>query len=149
VSAAFPSSPPARAGGSLLREGAAALLVAGLVLASGAATAGGTDAAVARGAAAYGRCLACHAVAYDRVGPRHCGIGGRRAGGVAGFAYSDAMKASGLVWTRETLGRFLADPLATVPGTKMTYDGVKDPQVRADLVAYLLSLEPCGRPSGH
>ena len=89
------------------------------------------------GEALYPRCLACHALAYDRVGPRHCGLIGRRAGSVAGFDYSDAMKHSKLTWTRENLERFLADPLGTVPGTTMTYAGVPDAKERADLIAYL------------
>jgi len=89
------------------------------------------------GEAIYPRCLACHALAYDRVGPRHCGLIGRRAGSVAGFDYSDAMKQSKLTWTQQNLERFLADPLGTVPGTTMTYAGVPDAKERADLIAYL------------
>ncbi len=85
----------------------------------------------------YGRCLACHALAYDRVGPRHCGLFGRRAGSVPGFDYSPAMKKSGIVWDDKSLDRFLAAPMEAVPGTRMTYDGVKDPKDRADLIAYL------------
>jgi cytochrome c len=85
----------------------------------------------------YSRCLACHALEYDRVGPRHCGVVGRRAGSVPGFAYSDAMKRSKLVWNKANLDRFLADPAKTVPGTTMTYAGVKDAKERADLIAYL------------
>lgn len=89
------------------------------------------------GEALYPRCLACHALAYDRVGPRHCGLIGRRAGSVPGFEYSPAMKRSKLAWTKENLERFLADPVGTVPGTTMTYAGVPDPKERADLIAYL------------
>ena len=89
------------------------------------------------GEAIYPRCAACHALAYDRVGPRHCGLIGRRAGSVAGFDYSDAMKQSKLTWTQENLERFLADPPGTVPGTTMTYAGVPDAKERADLIAYL------------
>ena len=90
-----------------------------------------------RGEQVYARCMACHALAYDRVGPRHCGLLGRRAGSVPGFAYSPAMKNSGLVWDEKTLNRFLAKPLAVVPGTAMTYDGVPDAHDRSDLIAYL------------
>ena len=85
----------------------------------------------------YTRCLACHALAYDRVGPRHCGLFGRRAGSVPGFSYSAAMKKSGIVWNDKTLDRFLTRPLKMVPGSAMTYDGVADPKERADLIAYL------------
>lgn len=90
-----------------------------------------------RGEQVYARCLACHALAVDRVGPRHCGLFGRLAGSVPGFSYSEAMKKSKIVWNDKTLDRFLAKPLAMVPGTAMTYDGVPDPVDRADLIAYL------------
>lgn len=89
------------------------------------------------GEAIYGRCQACHALAYDRTGPRHCGLFGRRAGSVKGFAYSEAMKRSKIVWDDRTLNRFIGDPLGTVPGTSMGYAGVKDGKERADLIAYL------------
>jgi cytochrome c len=91
----------------------------------------------ARGEQLYARCAACHALASDRVGPRHCGLLGRRAGSVPGFLYTDAMKSSKLVWDEKTLDRFLAEPMAVLPGTSMTYDGVPDAQDRADLIAYL------------
>jgi cytochrome c len=99
----------------------------------------------ARGEKVAQRCLACHAVDRDRTGPHHAGLVGRRAGSVDGFAYSAAMKkagAGGLVWTRETLDRFLANPTRVVPGTRMGYAGVKDEQERADLIAYLERLSP-------
>lgn len=89
------------------------------------------------GEAIYARCLACHALAYDRTGPRHCGLLGRHAGSVKGFAYSVAMKRSGIVWNERTLDRFLANPLKAVPGTAMGYAGVADRKERADLIAYL------------
>jgi cytochrome c len=91
----------------------------------------------AAGEALYSRCLGCHAVEYNRTGPKHCGIIGRRAGSVPGYEYSAAMKKSGIVWNRKTLERFLADPTKTVPGTTMTYAGVPDAKERADLIAYL------------
>lgn len=108
-------------------------LAAALALAAG--TAAGADAA--RGEQVYARCAACHALQYDRVGPRHCGLLGRRAGSVPGFEYSAAMKQSGIVWTARTLDRFLAAPLEVVPGTTMTYAGIADAKERADLIAYL------------
>ena len=98
----------------------------------------------ARGEQIYGRCLACHALAYDRVGPRHCALIGRPAGSVPGFVYSPAMKRSGIVWTARSLDRFLAAPMQAMPGTAMTYDGITDAAERADLIAYL---EQAGRSS--
>jgi cytochrome c len=94
-----------------------------------------------RGEAIYARCLACHALAYDRVGPRHCGLLGRRAGSVRDFAYSPAMKQSAIVWDEKALDRFLAAPMKALPGTTMTYDGVPDRRQRADLIAYLRQID--------
>ena len=111
-----------------------ALAIVAALFGGGAAAAEGN---AARGEHLYDRCAACHALAQDRVGPRHCGLLGRRAGSVAGFDYSAAMKKSGIVWTARTLDRFLIAPTKEIPGTTMTYDGVADAQERADLIAYL------------
>lgn len=89
------------------------------------------------GAAIYERCLACHAMAVDRTGPRHCGLFGRRAGSMPGFEYSAAMKRSKIVWNAKTLDLFLSDPMRTVPGTSMGYAGVKDMNERRELITYL------------
>lgn len=85
----------------------------------------------------YARCTACHALAYDRVGPHHCGLQGRRAGSVPGFAYSPAMKNSGYIWDEKTLDRFLTQPMKALPGTTMTYAGIPDAKERSELIAYL------------
>lgn len=112
-------------------------LLLACALACGAAAAAGAAPDALHGEQVYNRCLACHALASDRVGPRHCGLLGRRAGTVPGFAYSQAMKNSRLVWDEKTLNLFLAKPLKVVPGTAMTYDGVPDAKDRSDLIAYL------------
>jgi cytochrome c len=104
-------------------------------VALGAANAAAADAA--RGADVYTRCLACHSLASDRVGPHHCGLIGRKAGSVPGFTYSEAMKKSKLTWDEKTLDRFLQNPMKMVPGTSMTYAGVPDAKDRADVIAYL------------
>lgn len=100
-------------------------------------TAAAVEGSPAAGETIYSRCLACHSLAYDRTGPRHCGLLGRKAGSVKGFAYSDAMRRSKIVWSEKTLDRFIVDPMKAVPGTAMGYAGVKDPKERADLIAYL------------
>jgi len=110
-------------------------LFAVALLASAAAWAADGD--PARGEAVYQRCLACHALEHNRVGPRHCGLFGRRSGSLPGYAYSAAMKKYGVVWNEETLDRFVENPLKTVPGTRMGYAGIKDAGERADLIAYL------------
>ena len=121
-----------------MRAVAAFLLLASAgLLASGLAGAGTASPEIAAGRGIYERCGACHSLERDRVGPRHCSLFGRRAGSVPGFAYSDAMRNSGIVWNRRTLDRFLADPVGTVPGTFMTYAGIRDPEERAQLLAFL------------
>ena len=112
-----------------------ALLAGALALCAALSAEAAPDAT--RGEQIYARCLACHALTFDRVGPRHCGLLGRRAGSVPGFDYSPAMKNSKITWNEKTLDRFLMNPLDMVPGTTMTYDGVSDANDRADLMAYL------------
>ena len=93
-----------------------------------------------RGRQAYeARCGGCHSVDADRIGPRHAGVVGRRAGSVPGFAYSDALRNSGLTWDAALLERWLANPEALVPGQRMGYQ-LADAQARADIVAYLSTL---------
>jgi cytochrome c len=104
---------------------------------SGLAGAGHADGDPVKGEQIYHRCQGCHSVDRNRIGPMHKGLFGRQAGSVPGFAYSDAMKNSGIVWNEQTLDQFLEDPRKMVPGTKMTYAGVKSAQERADLIAYL------------
>lgn len=114
-----------------------ALLAAAAALASS----GGDP---ARGAVIYERCQACHSLERNRTGPKHCGLVGRPAGSLPDFrGYSAALKESGIVWDRASLDRFLADPPGTVPGTRMGYAGVKDPQERADLIAFLAAAGAC------
>ncbi|MGH7023294.1 MAG: c-type cytochrome [Caulobacteraceae bacterium] len=96
---------------------------------------------VAKGKAAFeDRCTMCHGPGRDGQGPKLAGVVGRRAGSAAGFPYSAALKASGLVWTPANLEKFLAGPSKLVPGTAMTVT-VSDPAQRRDIVAYLASLK--------
>ena len=112
-------------------------VLAALLLGAGLAEAVDVKGDARAGEAIYERCAACHSLDRDRAGPRHCGLLGRRAGSVKSFGYTEAMKRSRLVWTEATLDRFLADPLATVPGTAMGYAGISSARERADLIAYL------------
>ena len=91
----------------------------------------------ARGEKVYERCEGCHSIERDRIGPRHQGVVGRKAASIAGFAYSAAMKNSGLTWDEATLDRFLQGPTKLVPGTRMGFAGVPEERDRADLIAYL------------
>lgn len=91
----------------------------------------------ARGEKVYERCEGCHSIERDRIGPRHQGIVGRKAASIPGFAYSAAMKNSGLTWDEATLDRFLQGPTRLVPGTRMGFAGVPDERDRDDLIAHL------------
>jgi cytochrome c len=112
-----------------------AVVVAATVLSSPAASAG--DAA--KGQKVFAKCKACHEVATEKnkVGPHLKGLFGRVAGSLEGFAYSDAMKASGITWSEETLKTYVADPKASVPGTKMAFAGLKKEEDIDNLVEYL------------
>jgi cytochrome c len=90
-----------------------------------------------RGQTLYQACTACHSLDDNDVGPKHRGVVGRRAGTVPDYAYSPALKASGLTWDPGNLDRWLTNPQALVPGTKM-YFLLANPQSRADIIAYLV-----------
>lgn len=93
-----------------------------------------------RGKAQYQACEACHSIDDNDLGPRHRGVVGRRAGSVSDYAYSAALKHSGLTWDEKTLNRWLINPTGLVPGTKMFFQ-IPDAQVRADIIAYLKTLQ--------
>jgi cytochrome c len=92
-------------------------------------------------------CRACHEIgpgAKVLVGPPLNGVVGRKAGTYPGFEYSDANKNSGITWTKEELTKYLANPQAVVPGTKMIFPGLHDPQQVQDVIAYLSQFGPNG-----
>jgi cytochrome c len=93
-----------------------------------------------RGRALYANCTSCHSIDENDIGPRHRGVVGRKAGTAPDYAYSAALKASGIVWDKGALDRWLTNPSAMVPGTKMFFL-VPDPQARADIIAYLAELK--------
>jgi cytochrome c len=91
------------------------------------------------GASVFRQCAACHNAdsTATKIGPGLKGLFGRKAGSVDGFPYSDAMRASGLTWDEANLRAYLTNPKAKVPGNRMPFGGVKDPQKLEDLLAYL------------
>jgi cytochrome c len=113
-----------------------ALAAATLALCATAAAAQ-ASADAARGRQLYeSRCIACHSIDASRVGPAHRGVVGRKAGSVADYDYSPAVKASVVIWRARTLDRWLADPEKTIPGQKMNYT-VPEARDRTDLIAWL------------
>ncbi|HEU0045664.1 cytochrome c family protein [Sphingomonas sp.] len=93
----------------------------------------------AAGKTAFATCQTCHAVeaGKNKIGPSLHAIVGRAAGSVPGFTYSAANKNSGITWTAEKLFQYLEKPQRVVPGTKMVFPGIPDPQKRANVIAYL------------
>lgn len=115
-----------------------------------AVTSTGVSAAPAKDEAALGkrlflRCTACHTVsskAPGKVGPHLQGIVGRKAGSIAGFGYSPAMKGAKIVWNEATLDKWLQRPQSVVPGTTMAFAGLAKPEDRKALIAYLKKPTP-------
>ena len=102
------------------------------------------DGGAARGEKKFEECAACHKIerSADSLGPDLHGVFGRKAGTLADFRYSPALKRSGITWTPQTLDTFLADPQKVVPANRMPYAGLADTSDRADLIAYLQKAFP-------
>ncbi|HUS54853.1 MAG TPA: cytochrome c family protein [Thermohalobaculum sp.] len=124
----------------MIRKIAVAMTALALAGFAGAALADGD---AAKGVKVFNKCKACHAIgdgAKNKVGPMLNSIVGAAAGSVEGFKYSEAMQAKqaeGLVWTDETLDAYLTKPKDYIPGTKMSFAGLKKEDQREDLIAYL------------
>jgi cytochrome c len=98
------------------------------------------NADIKRGETLYFQCRACHSMnegGPHKVGPNLWGVFGRKAGEAPGFTYSDAVKNSDIVWSTETISAWLEQPADYLPGNIMVFVGVKKPQDRANLIAYL------------
>ncbi len=106
-------------------------LLSGLAAEATAQTAGGE--------AVFRKCEACHSLdpTIRKVGPMLTGVVGRTAGTLSGFRFSDALRNSGLVWNEQTLDAYLEKPSKLVPGTRMTFGGLKRAEDRAAVIAYL------------
>lgn len=113
------------------------LIALAITDASGAQLSGDTE----RGRRIFAQCATCHSPeqGVNRVGPSLHGIVGRPAGAVPGFRYSDANRNSSITWSEQELFTYLENPRARIPGTIMAFVGLRNPQQRADVVAYLKS----------
>jgi cytochrome c len=102
-----------------------------------------------RGATVFQACMACHSTipGAQMTGPSLASAWGRKAGTVAGFArYSDAMRRADVVWNDGTLDRWLSNPEAFIPGTSMTFPGLRENQARLDVIAYLHAVSEGAAP---
>src|SRR5258705_1969261 len=102
----------------------------------------------ARGQQNFRACAPCHSLEPDRnmTGPSLANLWGRKAGGLSSFErYSEALNASGIIWDDRSLDGWLTDPEGMVPDNEMPFNGIKSPQARADLLAFL---NEATRPGG-
>lgn len=94
----------------------------------------------AAGEQVFKMCMPCHSIgpgAKNKIGPELNGLDGRHSGTAPSFSYSEANKSSGVVWNKDTFEKYINDPRAMIPGTKMIFPGIKDPKKVADLWAYV------------
>jgi cytochrome c len=110
-----------------------AIYFAVLLMTTGVAHAAGD---ATRGEQIYRSCQDCHSLDENDVGPKHRGVFGRVAGTVPDYNYSAALKNSKIVWNEETLDKWLTNPQAFVPGSRMAFH-LSSAQDRADVIEYL------------
>jgi cytochrome c len=94
----------------------------------------------AQGEQVFKKCERCHTLnpgGAQKEGPNLHGMFGRKAGTTPGWTYSEAMKNSNVVWTKETLDAFLAKPKELIPGNTMNFMGLRKPEEREAVIAYL------------
>lgn len=93
----------------------------------------------AAGEKTFRQCAACHKMEAGKhgIGPSLNGVSGKKAGTTAGYTYSGQMKNSGIVWNDQNLADYLENPRKKVQGTKMTFAGLRKPQDRANVIAYI------------
>jgi cytochrome c2 len=117
--------------------GAIRLLLGAIAVLAPAAVRAEGDAA--RGQQKFEECIACHSTerGQNGVGPSLYGVLGRKAGELADFRYSPAVKRSGITWSEQTIDAFVTDPQKMIPANRMPYAGMPDANDRADLIAYL------------
>ena len=118
---------------------AASLALAGFVVSTAGAGAAAPAGDAVKGKAVFARCAICHDLkpGTPKMGPNLYGVFGRKAGTVAGFNYSPAMKSAKITWSPTTLDSYVTSPAKAIPGNKMAFAGLATPADRANLIAYL------------
>ena len=102
----------------------------------------------AAGKTSFNKCLVCHAIGEDaknKIGPQLNGLDGRKSGTAPDYSYSDANKNSGITWNEAQFKEYIKDPKAKVPGTKMTFAGIKNEKEINDLWAFLAQYDKDGK----
>ena len=119
-----------------------------VVIASSAAASSALAQDVAAGKTSFNKCMACHSIgegAKNKVGPELNGLDGRKSGTAEGYNYSDANKNSGITWNEAQFKEYIKDPKAKVPGTKMSFAGIKNEKEINDLWAYVSQYDKDGK----
>jgi cytochrome c len=102
----------------------------------------------AAGKTSFNKCLPCHSIgegAKNKVGPELNGLDGRKSGTAPDYNYSDANKNSGITWGEAVFKEYIKDPKGKIPGTKMTFAGIKNETEINNLWAYVSSFDKDGK----
>ena len=119
-----------------------------IIMASSAAASAALAQDAAAGKASFNKCLACHAVgesAKNKVGPQLNGLDGRKSGTAPDYSYSDANKNSGITWNEAQFKEYIKDPKAKIPGTKMSFAGIKSENEINNLWAFVSQYDKDGK----
>ena len=119
-----------------------------VVIASSVAATAALAQDAAAGKTSFNKCMACHSIgegAKNKVGPELNGLDGRKSGTVDGYNYSDANKNYGITWNEAQFKEYIKDPKAKVPGTKMSFAGIKNEKEINDLWAFVSQYDKDGK----
>ena len=122
------------------------LILSALIIVASSATALAQDAEA--GKATFNKCMACHSIGEDaknKVGPELNGLDGRKSGSAPDYNYSEANKNSGITWNEAEFKEYIRDPKAKIPGTKMSFAGIKSEQEINDLWAFVAQYDADGK----
>ncbi|NPU11133.1 cytochrome c family protein [Bradyrhizobium sp. 83002] len=123
-------------------------LTALVVIASSSLTSAVLAQDAAAGKTSFNKCLPCHAIgegAKNKVGPELNGLDGRKSGTAPDYNYSEANKNSGITWNEAVFKEYIKDPKGKIPGTKMTFAGIKNETEINNLWAYIASFDKDGK----